>query len=78
MSSPPPSATENSKNMPKGKTKLSDYEPENLNSANAAGQHRNVLLEERERHIKERLYRVAIIETYDRLINALQAEGDID
>ncbi|MCT6965370.1 hypothetical protein M1199_13180, partial [Salmonella enterica subsp. enterica serovar Oranienburg] len=43
LSSPPPEATENSKNLPKGKTKLSDYEPDILISANAAGQHRNVL-----------------------------------
>ncbi|MDI4740163.1 hypothetical protein MJN54_30985, partial [Salmonella enterica subsp. enterica serovar Kentucky] len=42
-------------------------------SANAAGQHRNVLFEERDRHIKERLYCVAKIETFARLINALQA-----
>ncbi|EIC9687704.1 hypothetical protein LAU76_004149, partial [Salmonella enterica subsp. enterica serovar Infantis] len=32
----------------------------------------------RDRHIKERLYCVAKIETFARLINALQAEGDID
>ncbi|MEA7595368.1 hypothetical protein ONR49_26295, partial [Salmonella enterica subsp. enterica serovar Virginia] len=42
---------------------LSDYEPDILISANAAGQHRNVLFEERDRHIKERLYCVAKIET---------------
>ncbi|EBG5914921.1 hypothetical protein FI291_05035 [Salmonella enterica subsp. enterica] len=78
LSSPPPEATENSKNLPKGKTKLSEFEPDVLISANAAGQHRNVLFEERDRHIKERLYCVAKIETFARLINALQAEGDID
>lgn len=33
LSSPPPEATENSKNLPKGKTKLSDYEPDILISA---------------------------------------------
>ena len=39
LSSPPPEATENSKNLPKGKTKLCDFEPYILISANAAGQH---------------------------------------
>lgn len=37
LSSPPPEATENSKNLPQGKTKLSDFEPDILISANAAG-----------------------------------------
>lgn len=44
LSSPPPEATENSKNLPQGKTKLSDYEPDILICANATGQHRNVYL----------------------------------
>ncbi|HAU3086630.1 TPA: hypothetical protein JDC27_001648 [Salmonella enterica subsp. salamae] len=74
LSSPPSEAIENSKNLPQGKTKLSDYEPDILISANSAGQPKNVLF----RHIKERLYCVAKIETFARLINALQAEGDID
>lgn len=78
LSTPQPQTTENSKNLTQGKIKLSDYEPDILISANAAGQPRNVLFEERDRHIKERLYCVAKIETFARLINALQAEGDID
>lgn len=78
LSSPPLKPQKTVKNLPQGKTKLSDYEPDILICANATGQHRNVLFEERDRHIKERLYCVAKIETFARLINALQAEGDID
>ena len=37
-----------------------------------------MLLEERDRHIKDRLYRVVKIDTFARLLNDLQAEGDID
>jgi hypothetical protein len=37
-----------------------------------------MLLEERDRHIKDRLYRVVKIETFARLLNDLQAEGEID
>lgn len=37
LSSPPSEAIENSKNLPQGKTKLSDYEPDILISANSAG-----------------------------------------
>ena len=37
-----------------------------------------MLLEERDRHIKDRLFRVVKIETFTRLLNDLQAEGDID
>lgn len=36
------------------------------------------MLEEHDRHFKERLNRVAKIETFAKVINALQAEGDID
>ncbi|MCR5948385.1 hypothetical protein D6T91_21555 [Salmonella enterica subsp. houtenae] len=78
LASPPPDATEKSKNLTQGKIKLRDYEPDILISVNSAGQPKNVLFEERDRHIKERLYCVAKIETFARLINALQAEGDID
>ncbi len=37
-----------------------------------------MLLEERDRHIKDRLFRVVKIETFARLLNDLQAEGEID
>ncbi|WP_079774714.1 hypothetical protein [Salmonella bongori] len=78
LSTPHPEAEGNSENLTQGKITLSDYEPDILISTNAAGQPRNVLFEERDRHIKERLFCVAKIETFTRLINALQAEGDID
>jgi hypothetical protein len=37
-----------------------------------------MLLEEHDRHIKDRLFRVFKIETFARLLNDLQAEGEID
>lgn len=37
-----------------------------------------MLLEERDRHIKDRLYRVVKIESFSRLLNDLQAAGEID
>lgn len=73
-----PGTAEKSENLAQGKKSLSDYESDILISATATGQARNMLLEERDRHLKDRLYRVAKIETFARLINALQAEGDID
>ena len=69
---------ENNDNFTQGKTTLSDYEADILISTTATGQSKNILLEERDRHFKERLERVAKIETFARVINALQAEGDID
>ncbi|MDA8478438.1 hypothetical protein NNO04_06980 [Citrobacter sp. Awk 4] len=73
-----PSTAAKSENLAQGKKTLSDYESDILISATATGQSRNMLLEERDRHLKDRLYRVAKIETFARLINTLQAEGDID
>ena len=69
---------ENDVNFTQGKTTLSDYEADILISATPTGQSKNILLEERDRHFKERLERVAKIEAFARVINALQAEGDID
>jgi hypothetical protein len=69
---------ENDDNFTQSKTTLSDYEADILISTTATGQSKNILLEERDRHFKERLERVAKIETFARVINALQAEGDID
>ncbi|AST78299.1 TPA: hypothetical protein I8Y00_005111 [Citrobacter farmeri] len=69
---------ENDVNFTQGKTTLSDYEADILISTTATGQSKNILLEERDRHFKERLERVAKIEAFARVINALQAEGDID
>ena len=71
-------SAENNDNFTQSKTTLSDYEADILISTTATGQSKNILLEEHDRHFKERLERVAKIETFARVINALQAEGDID
>jgi hypothetical protein len=71
-------STENSENLTQGKITLSDYEADILISATATGQARNMLFEECDRHLKERLFRAAKIESFTRLLNSLQAEGDIN
>ena len=70
--------TDNSENLTQGKRTLSDYEPDILISSTANGQVRNMLFEECDRHLKERLFRAAKIESFTRLLNSLQAEGDIN
>lgn len=70
--------TENSENLTQGKITLSDYESEILISSATTGQSRNMLFEECDRHLKERLLRAAKIESFTRLLNSLQAEGDIN
>ncbi|MDU1874453.1 hypothetical protein [Citrobacter sp.] len=70
--------TENSENLTQGKRTLSDYEADILISATATGQARNMLFEECDRHLKERLFCGAKIESFTRLLNSLQAEGDIN
>lgn len=57
---------------------LSEHAQNILASPSRSGQSRNMLLEEHDRHIKERLFRVVKIETFARLLNDLQAEGEID
>ncbi|TKT96418.1 hypothetical protein [Citrobacter werkmanii] len=69
---------ENSENLTQGKRTLSDYEADILISATATGQARNMLFEECDRHLKERLFCAAKIESFTRLLNSLQAEGDIN
>jgi hypothetical protein len=70
--------TENSENLTQGKRTLSDYEADILISATATGQARNMLFEECDRHLKERLFCAAKIESFTRLLNSLQSEGDIN
>ncbi|WP_342323573.1 hypothetical protein AAEY27_03705 [Kosakonia sp. BYX6] len=65
-------------NLAQGKTTLSEHANNILANASRTGQSRNMLLEERDRHIKERLFRVVKIEAFARLLNDLQAEGEID
>ncbi len=65
-------------NLTQGKRTLADHAGDILANASRTGQSKNMLLEERDRHIKERLFRVVKIETFARLLNDLQAEGEID
>lgn len=65
-------------NLAQGKRTLADYESDILTNVSRARQSRNMLLEERDRHIKDRLYRVAKIESFSRLLNDLQATGEVD
>ena len=69
---------ENEDNLTQGKITLDKYEPEILAAAAHSGQSRNMLLEERDRHIKDRLFRVVKIEAFARVLNDLQMEGEID
>jgi hypothetical protein len=69
---------ENSESLAQGTVNLSDYEADILISASATGQARNMLFEECDRHLKERLFSAAKIESFTRLLNSLQAEGDIN
>lgn len=73
-----PGKEESEPNLAQGKTTLADHANDILANAARAGQSRNMLLEERDRHIKERLLRVVKIETFARLLNDLQDEGEID
>ncbi len=65
-------------NLTQGKRTLADYESDILTNVSRTRQSRNMLLEERDRHIKDRLYRVVKIESFSRLLNDLQAAGEID
>ncbi|WP_312212111.1 hypothetical protein [Pseudescherichia sp.] len=65
-------------NLTQGKRTLVDYESDILTNVSRTRQSRNMLLEERDRHIKDRLYRVVKIESFSRLLNELQAAGEID
>lgn len=69
---------EKNDNLTQGKRTLSDYESDILTNVSHTRQSRNMLLEERDRHIKDRLFRVVKIETFTRLLNDLQAEGEVD
>lgn len=69
---------ENNENLAQGKITLENYESEILAVAAANGKSRNMLLEERDRHLKDRLFRVVKIEAFARVLNDLQMEGDID
>ncbi|MDR9892721.1 hypothetical protein O7047_21115 [Pseudenterobacter timonensis] len=73
-----PEAAGKNASLTQGKTTLSDFEADILIGVSRSGKSRNMLLEEHDRHIKERLFRAAKIEVFARLLNDLQAEGEID
>lgn len=73
-----PEAEGKETNLTQGKTTLCEHAAEILANVSYTGQSRNMLLEERDRHIKERLFRVVKIEAFARLLNDLQEEGEID
>lgn len=75
---PKPPEAESNANFTKGKRTLADYAPDILIGVTRTGNSRNMLLEEHDRHIKDRLFRVVKIEVFARLLNDLQAEGEID
>ena len=75
---PKPPEAESNANITKGKRTLADYAPDILIGVTRTGNSRNMLLEEHDRHIKDRLFRVVKIEVFARLLNDLQAEGEID
>ncbi|XTZ39033.1 hypothetical protein ACQYRI_02990 [Salmonella enterica] len=68
----------NKSNLTQGKTSLSEHASDILANVSYTGQSRNMLLEERDRHIKDRLFRVVKIETFARVLNDLQEQGEID
>lgn len=75
---PKPPEAESNENFTKGKRTLADFAPDILIGVTRTGNSRNMLLEEHDRHIKDRLFRVVKIEVFARLLNDLQAEGEID
>jgi len=75
---PKPPEAESNENFTKGKRTLAGYAPDILIGVTRTGNSRNMLLEEHDRHIKDRLFRVIKIEVFARLLNDLQAEGEID
>ena len=74
----PAKEAEKETNFTQGKRKLSDYESEILIGVSQSGKYRNMLLEEHDRHIKDRLFRAVKIEAFAHLLDDLQAEGEID
>jgi hypothetical protein len=69
---------ENNADLTQGKITLENFESDILAAPVRNGQSRNMLLEEHDRHIKDRLFRVVKIEAFARVLNDLQMEGEID
>ncbi|MCS2169526.1 hypothetical protein MUU46_04195 [Scandinavium sp. TWS1a] len=72
------STAENNTDLTQGKITLENIAADILAAPVRHGQSRNMLLEERDRHIKDRLFRVVKIEAFARILNDLQLEGEID
>ncbi|MEH0887960.1 hypothetical protein [Enterobacter sp. UNJFSC 003] len=73
-----PKEAEKEANFTQGKRNLSDFESDILIGVSGTGKSRNMLLEEHDRHIKDRLFRAVKIEALVHLLDDLQAEGEID
>jgi hypothetical protein len=71
-------AAENNADLTQGKITLESFASDILAAPVRNGQSRNMLLEEHDRHIKDRLFRVVKIEAFARVLNDLQMEGEID
>ncbi|MGU3524830.1 hypothetical protein ACLBW2_17195 [Enterobacteriaceae bacterium C23F] len=69
---------ENDADLTQGKITLENFSDDILAATGRNGQSRNMLLEERDRHITDRLFRVLKIEAFARVLNDLQTEGEID
>lgn len=77
---PPAEPSDNTTNLTLVTEKLQELEAEILSSTPKAGRTglpKNALLEEHDRYIKERLFRVVKIETYARVLKELVAENEI-
>ena len=70
---PKPPEAESNENFTKGKRTLADYAPDILIGVTRTGNSRNMLLEEHDRHIKDRLFRVIKIEVFARLFRQIGA-----
>ncbi|TDN50970.1 hypothetical protein [Scandinavium goeteborgense] len=69
---------ENNADLTQGKMSLDNIAEDIFAAPVRHGQSRNMLLEERDRHIKDRLFRTVKIEAFARVLNDLQWEGELD
>jgi hypothetical protein len=69
---------ENNADLTQGKITLDNIAADIFAAPVRHGQSRNMLLEERDRHIKDRLFRAVKIEAFARVLNDLQWQGELD
>ncbi len=69
---------ENNADLTQGKMTLDNIAEDIFAAPVRHGQSRNILLEERDRHIKDRLFRAVKIEAFVRVLNDLQWQGELD